>query len=349
VRLLPAWAVHRIAAHAVSQVEPAVRRFIVQRWFLIALFTVLVVGIAGAAWLEPLAKSKTFRDMLVATVMFVMALPLEARAMWRAITRPGPPLLAVTISFGLLPLVAWGVSFGFERDLAHGLLVAAATPCTLASAAVWTRRAGGNDSVAILVTIITNVSCFIVTPLWVVATTGASAAGAELSLDAMVRKLAVLVVLPMLAAQVLRLHQPLAALATRQKLPLSVAAQCGVLAMVFLGAISTGIRLADEQSTNLTALTLLAMLAAVVFVHLTGLSVGVALSRWLKFDREDEIAVAFAGSQKTLMVGLLVAMALQVSILPMIAYHVSQLFVDTLIADQYRKRAALREGSVELA
>ena len=54
------------------------------------------------------------------------------------------------------------------------------------------------------------------------------------------------------------------------------------------------------------------------------------------------MAVAFAGSQKTLMVGLLMAISLQVSILPMVAYHISQLFIDTLIAERFRAHAAER-------
>ena len=66
------------------------------------------------------------------------------------------------------------------------------------------------------------------------------------------------------------------------------------------------------------------------------LTTGVVIGKFLRFTREDQIAVAFAGSQKTLTVGLLVAMALQVSILPMVWYHVSQLFIDTLIADRFR-------------
>ncbi|MDP7304159.1 MAG: bile acid:sodium symporter, partial [Pirellulaceae bacterium] len=53
----------------------------------------------------------------------------------------------------------------------------------------------------------------------------------------------------------------------------------------------------------------------------------------------DQIAVAFASSQKTLMVGLLMAMSLQVSILPMVTYHVMQLLIDTLIADRFRRQA----------
>ena len=48
------------------------------------------------------------------------------------------------------------------------MIVAATAPCTLASAAVWTRRAGGNDAVAILVTFITNATCFLVTPFWLI-------------------------------------------------------------------------------------------------------------------------------------------------------------------------------------
>ena len=58
----------------------------------------------------------------------------------------------------------------------------------------------------------------------------------------------------------------------------------------------------------------------------------------LGMRREDRIAVGFAGSQKTLMVGLQLCIELQVEMLPMVAYHVGQLLVDTLIADRLRKR-----------
>ena len=44
--------------------------------------------------------------------------------------------------------------------------------------------------------------------------------------------------------------------------------------------------------------------------------------------------MAFAGSQKTLMVGLMVAITLETTILPMVAYQVLQLVVDTLVADR---------------
>ena len=56
----------------------------------------------------------------------------------------------------------------------------------------------------------------------------------------MIIKLGLLVVLPMTIAQLLRVHQPLARWATGKKPQLSILSQCGILAMVFLGAIMTG-------------------------------------------------------------------------------------------------------------
>ncbi|MBC8355784.1 MAG: bile acid:sodium symporter [Planctomycetes bacterium] len=321
------------------------KQFLIQRWFLVALVAVLATGICLAGQLQPLTAfalpgtSIPLRSAIVATVLFLMAFPLEASAMWQAMRRPWPPLLAVAVNFGLLPLFAWGISFGLNADLAGGLLVAAATPCTLASASVWTRRAGGNDAVSILVTITTNLMCFIVTPLWLLAMTGERVSSPELSLEKMALKLGLLVVLPMTAAQLFRLHKPLAIWATREKRMLSVLAQCGLLLMVMFGAIRTGIGFSDPTQTQSSIFDLLAMLAAVCLVHTVMLFVGVFLAKMARFSREDQIAVAFAGSQKTLMVGLLMAISLQVSILPMVTYHVSQLFIDTLIADRFRANA----------
>ncbi len=322
-----------------------VKRFFQQRWFLLALFAVLAIGIVGARPLEPVASSKILRDCVVASVLFLMALPLEANAMWRSISRPWPPLLAVAINFGLLPLFAWAVSLGLDPVMAPGLLVAAATPCTLASASVWTRRAGGNDSVSILVTIVTNGTCFFVTPLWLLAMTGRSVDNPDLSLSKMALKLGLLVVLPMVLAQVLRFHARLAGWATRNKPLLSIAAQCGILSMVFFGAIRTGLRLGTATAAELAPLTLLAMSVAVCTVHTVMLVAGVWLARLFRFSREDQIAIAFASSQKTLMVGLLMAMSLQVSILPMITYHVMQLLIDTLIADHFRRQDSDAAGA----
>lgn len=315
------------------------KAFLTQRWFLLALASVMIVGMVGWDRLLPLSTHAGLRYAIVAGVLFLMALPLEAHAMWRTVRNPGAALLAVGVNFLVLPLATWAFvtatgEIVLSRDMALGLLVTAATPSTLASAAVWTRRAGGNDAVSIMVTVVTNATCFLVTPFWVLQTTGSAVDFDPLQ---MIVQLAVFVVLPMLAAQLLRLVRPVGRWTTRNTVGLGVVAQLGVLTMVFFGSIQTGQRLAAVGG-GVTWLELLSLLLSVLGLHLMAFVVGMASAAWLRMQRPDQIAVGFSGSQKTLMVGLQVSMELGIHILPMVTYHISQLVVDTMIADRLRRR-----------
>ncbi len=232
-----------------------VKAWLLKRWFLIALAGVLAVGFSGAGIFAPLADAPLLRRGIVSVVLFVMALPLGLSAVWRAIRYPAPALLAAGINFGVLPLVAWGlylavmVPLGLNHQLAVGILIAAATPSTLASAAVWTRRAGGNDTVPVLVTLITNLSCFVVTPLWLVTMTGEQVGAVELG--PMVVKLLCLIVLPMSAAQLCRLRAPVRDWAAAHKGTLGVVAQCGVLAMILVGSVRAGLSIRQAEASAL--------------------------------------------------------------------------------------------------
>lgn len=310
-------------------------RFLTAQWFLLALAVVLACGIFGSATLAPLLEWSTLRDAIVFGVLYLMAWPLDTASIRRTLIKPWAPLLATAINFGLLPLFAWGVSLGLSPMLAAGLMLAAATPCTLASAAVWTRRAEGNDAAAIMVTMITNLLCFIVTPMWLKWTVGGEA---EIPLAAIVSKLGLLVVLPMFLAQITRVYQPLAKWTTANKKRLSTLAQAGLLAMVLLGSIRTGLQIFGDEGAALTLVDAGLMIGAVLVVHLSMLTVGILLSRLFGFARSDQVAVGIAGSQKTLMVGITAGLDLGITIMPLVAYHVCQLLVDTLIADWWRNR-----------
>lgn len=304
-----------------------------------ALALVLFLGIVLSSRLAILSELPGIRYAIVATVLFLMALPVDARAMWQVLRRPWAPLLATVINFGLLPLFAWVISLGLHPELGLGLLIAATTPCTLASAAVWTRRAGGNDSVAILVTLITNALCFLITPAWLMLMIQKDS---SIPVGDLVWKLGLLVVLPMTLAQLIRLRGPVAVWATRRKIPLGVIAQCGILSMIFLGSIKTGQILIDADREAIGLADYALMLVAVLGVHLVMLFLGLAIARLLCFPRADQIAVGISGSQKTLMVGLNNGMELGITILPMVIYHVGQLVLDTLIADRLRKTGDAR-------
>ena len=323
-----------------------------RHWFLCGLAAVLVVGLLAAGRLSWLADAARLRNTIVATVLFLTALPLETEAMWRAVRRPWPALLAVALNYGLLPLLAWAASPLLYHELGTGLIIAAAAPCTLASAAVWTRRAGGNDAVALLVTLATNLSCFVVMPLWLLATTGRT--DIHIRLDEMILDLAYLVVLPIALAQLLRQHRVVGPWAAKRKVVCGLLAQLGILVIVLMGAIQCGMRLAEtDWQDRLGLRDFLLMVILGLGIHLVVLTAGHGLGQAAGMDRAERIAVGFAGSQKTLMIGLYVALTYYggLTLLPMVSYHVAQLLADTVIADRLAERALerTRSGSREVS
>jgi sodium/bile acid cotransporter 7 len=319
--------------------------FLRQRWFLLALIAALWAGIGWPAAISPLVRWLP-GEALVAIVTFIMALPLETAALWSAARRPGPAWLASALNSGVAPPLGWLVSWMLPPELAIGMIVATSVPCTLATAAVWTRRAGGNDAVAFLVTIITNLACFLVVPAWLWLLVGDDAQAeirqAQIDYGEIALGLILLVVLPIVVAQSLRQARVVGAWAGRHKHALSLVAQTGVLLMVLVGAVDCGERLgAASNGSAISPGSIVMMILAVTAVHVTLLLLGFGLSKALGFALADTIPVAFAGSQKTLMVGAYLAVAVgPLAILPMVAYHAAQLIIDTLLADWLRNNSS---------
>ena len=313
-------------------------RLLRRYWFLIGLLSVLLLGIFAPGLCRPWTEFPGARDGMVAAVLFATTLPHNFVSFRRTLARPGPPLVAVVINSVFLPLMAYPVSLLLPPELGLGVIVAASVPSTLASAAVWTRRAGGNDLIPVLVTVITNLSCFLVSPFWVWLL-GAGRIVALQPADLM-WKLAVLVVTPMIVAQVVRQSTRAARLVDRQRHHLGTFAQLGILFMVAAGAVKCGDSLVSNQEVGWGGWDVAWMAALVVLLHLAALTTAQWWGRLLGYPREDWIAVGFAGSQKTLMVGLHLALAVGggPAILPMLAYHILQLVVDTTIADRLRRR-----------
>jgi solute carrier family 10 (sodium/bile acid cotransporter), member 7 len=324
-------------------------------WFLIVL--VLVVGV-GIFWHRPLywlTGLHSFQSALVFSVMWMMASPIPFSVVRNTLARPSPGLLATAINLGLVPLLTLLTLPFLPADLGGGLIVAAAVPSTLASAAVWTRKGGGDDTVAIMVTLLTNISCVVITPLWLTALLGKTV---NLDLGALMLNLLIVVVVPIALAQTMRLHHGFCLFAERRKIMLALLCQFGILIMILLGSIHMGERMeiglpAAEAPVTSTpnATTWFAVLMATVaacLVHTSALAIAWWLAVVAGIERPQRIAVSLSGSQKTLMVGLKLAIDCGVSILPMVIYHVSQLIIDTVIVKRWAKTSA-QVASVEVA
>ena len=311
-----------------------------RHWFLLSLAILFFVGFRHASTLAPLTQWHVARSVLVAAVMFCAAACIRLAAIRDLAAKPLPGLLGITLNIVLVPLLACVTAVLFSRSWSAGLIVAALMPCTLASATVWTGKAGGNESIAMLVTAITNLACVITIPvgLWV-ATQWIEfpVSQVRISVTDQFTKLGLFVVLPLLLAQGIRGSRTAAEWIDKRKWGFSTLAQIGILAMVFIGAITSGNRYLAEPETTISGMGLIEILFATSGIHLSVLFLGIIISRAVRLAPSSQIAVAISGSQKTLMVGLQIALDCGVSIIPMLVFHVSQLFLDTMIATRWQR------------
>lgn len=338
----------RKVSHNPEMAQPgstSVTEWLRRRWFLVGLVILIALGLAWGSQLAPVQLQRIAAVLeggatswLVATILFLMSVSLDSRQIGRSLSRPGPVLLACAINFGVLPLLAWPLMrVQLLPDYAIGLMIAASVPSTMAAASVWTRKAGGNDAVSLLVTLLTNGLCFLVTPLWL---SLAAASSFEFDLWQMITRLIYTALLPAVAGQLVRLVPQVRRFVDAHKTAAGVVAQAMILLIVFSAALlKMGPQLNAMNGAGGGLLGLLVVWISGMILHLTAMWIGWQSGQVLGFTRPDRIAIAFAGSQKTLPIGLLVATDPSMAefgfaVFPMLLYHASQLFLDTAVADQ---------------
>lgn len=341
-----------------------------RRWFLLALAVLIPSGmVLGAAveWSAVARRMGTLAGVAdgaisnlprisTMVVLFLMAFSLDSRQLTASFRSPGPVLWASLVNYGLIPAAAWAiVGLQAPRDFQVGLMIAASVPCTLAAASVWTRKAGGNDAVSLMVTLSTNAACFAVTPFWLEFTTGSSV---QLDLPEMMLRLVESVLIPTALGQIVRQFAGPARFAVRHKTPIGVVAQMLILVIVFLAATKSGVQLSGMGEVP-GAVAIGRVWLSCIGLHVGAMAIAIAGARLLGFARPDRIAIAFAGSQKTLPIGVLLAtdpalfgspeLGVPFAVFPILMYHTSQLFIDTAVADRMARGAPESIGAAATA
>ncbi|MFC8343631.1 bile acid:sodium symporter family protein [Streptomyces sp. NPDC057280] len=240
-------------------------------------------------------------------------------------------VLACTfVIFPLLGMAARGlVPVLLTQPLYQGLLFLTLVPSTIQSSIAFTSMARGNVPAAICAGSFSSLVGIVITPLLAAALLGSSAGG--FSADSLVQIVLQLLV-PFVAGQVLR--RWIGGFVTRHKKVLGLVDRGSILLVVYTAFSEGMVQGIWHQVSPLRLAGLLAVEAVLLAVMLALTWYG---SKALRFDREDRIAIQFAGSKKSLASGLPMASVLfgahaSLAVLPLMLFHQMQLMVCAVIA-----------------
>lgn len=315
--------------------------FLTRHWFVLALpFSVVLafampgVGAAGG----PLRSEWTTR-LGVALIFLFQGLLLPTSALRSGTARW--PLHTLVQGFTFVGFPALGLVLDallgrfLTPDLRLGFLFLCVLPSTVSSSVVMTSLAGGNTVGAIFNAALSNVLGVFVTPLWVAWLM--KSGGTQPDLGAVVREIAVLLILPLVVGQVLRWK--LAGWADGRKRLLGNASSVLILFLVyaaFCNSVQSRFWIGLGSGVLWTATAGVGGIFALVMALVFG------AARLARLDRGDRIAAAFCAPQKTIASGIPLAKAifgshpgLGLILLPVLLYHPLQLIVCGLLADRW--------------
>jgi len=304
--------------------------FLKRNWFLVCLAVVVPFG-----FIEP-GPGLAYKEMgavpvSVAFLMLLSGLLLDTSSLIREATnfrQIGSIFLCVFVLFPVLACGAAKIFFAGNQDVLISLLILAAQPSTLASAIVMTRIAEGNDALATVAAVTTNLSSVLLTPLIFAVVLG-SAGQIGISTEDMIFRLLRIVVFPVAVGQILR-----PAIGKERLEPLRKPS--GVISqLVILGMILTGVSGASGRLTGAAQLVVVAFL-----LHVLMLSATFSLGRLLGSNRGERIALTLCGSQKTLPAGIYIWSTyfseVAIGSVGVVAYHVVQMILDSILALRLR-------------
>ena len=278
--------------------------------------------------------------LVIALLFFLHGAKLSRDAVLAGVTHWRLHLVIVAATFALFPLLGLLTvhlpSAILPTTLATGVMFLCCLPSTVQSSIAFTSVARGNVAAAVCAASASNFFGIFLTPVLVAVTLGVKGGGSPVG---EAEAIALQLLAPFVAGQIARIwiagwmirHAKLVGLVDR-----------GSILLVVYGAFSEAVVQGIWRKVSVLQLLWLAIICGALLAIV--LSVTTYASRWLKFDKEDEIAIVFCGSKKSLatgvpMAGLLFPPAsVGLIVLPLMLFHQLQLMACAVIAQRYAAR-----------
>jgi len=248
----------------------------------------------------------------------------------------GAALFSSLIFFPVLAYFLAHSFFSTSPDIVIGALIIGVAPVTIASGTVMTSIALGNVPLSLFICVLGNLFSIITIPLMVNFILQFGEASITLPVAKMLIELSVTVLLPVIVGQTLRIK--LKDKTASLKGGISIFNQSIVL-LIILNALSSSI----DGILNAGSMLFLIFLF-MICLHLLIILINGIIARLLRLDLPSTAAFTIHTSQKTLTISYLVwagyfAAKFPVAFIPAIAYHLTQMVMDTFIAHWFRRKS----------
>jgi sodium/bile acid cotransporter 7 len=223
-------------------------------------------------------------------------------------------------------------------ELYVGLMFLCCLPSTVQSSIAFTSIARGNVAAAICSASLSNLIGIVLTPLLVALLLFTGTRGGGASLDS-VREIMLQLLMPFVTGQLLR--RWIGGFLTKHKKVLGYVDRGAILLVVY-AAFSRGV--VAGIWGRLTPMSLVLLLVVNIVLLTIAMVTTAVAARRLGFSREDEIAIVFCGSKKSLASGvpmatvLVPAATVGLTALPLLLFHQIQLMVCAWLARRYAAR-----------
>lgn len=304
----------------------------------------LIAMVVLATLLPARGAVKTFFDGLtvaaIALLFFMHGARLSRQALWAGLGHwrlHGVIFAATFVLFPVLGLsMQWLPESLIPRDVRAGFLYLCILPATVQSAIAFTSIARGNVAAAVCSASASSLLGVFLSPLlaaWLIRVEG------EQHLWTAVGAIMLQLLLPFVLGH---LSRPVTAgWMTRHHRAVRAADQGSILLVVYV-AFSAAVSAGIWQQVTWKTLVMIGILSCVLLVVV--LWWNTRLARRLGFSREDEIAIVFCGSKKSMVNGIPMANILfpadiiGIMVLPLMIFHQIQLMVCAVLAQRYAAR-----------
>lgn len=309
-------------------------------------FTLALLGTVLLASLLPMTGAAAMvlddvTNVAMAALFFLHGARLSRESIVAGMLHWRLHLVILACTFVLFPLL--GLAFTplagglLTPELFLGVLFLCTLPSTVQSSIAFTSIARGNVPAAVCSASLSSILGVFLTPLLMTVLAGTSG-GIHNPLQA-IGGIMLQLLVPFVAGHLLRPW--IAGWVERRRGLLRYTDQATILLVVYSAfgeAVSEGL----WSKTPVISLLMVALVAAV----LLGIAMPLItfLARRMGFNREDEIAIVFCGSKKSLATGVPIAKVLFAGgslgaiVLPVMVYHQIQLIVCGIIAQRYARR-----------